>query len=599
MSSLLARGDSDLDQFGYFATLYIVAGKEVLVVPVQNAEVAAMFDQAAELLEIKGENQFRVRAYRRAARVIEDLPQSVKSLLSAGRDLSELPGIGKDLAGKIAEIVETGHFKLLDSLEKKLPGELGEIAALPGLGPKRVKLLHDKLKVSTLSDLRRVVKTGQLHGLKGFGPIIEKKLSAVLQKPVAAKRFKLAVAEAEAEALVNFLRGEGRVVVAGSYRRRRDTVGDLDAVVTAKNSAAVGDKLVAYENVAEVLAHGPTRTTVLLRSGLQVDVRAVPEKCYGAALLYFTGSKAHNIALRAIAVHRGWKLNEYGLFSGRRRIAGATEEEIYKKLGLAFIPPEMREDRGEVALAKEYKLPSLVNRADIRGDLHVHSDWTDGTAPIEDMAKAAQAQGYEYIALTDHSRRIAMAHGLDPARLVRQGHEIDRLNQRLHGLTVLKGIEVDILKDGTLDLPDAALAKLNVVVAAVHSYFDLPREVQTDRVIRAMQNPHVSIIAHPTGRLIGEREPYDIDMERVISAARTLGCHLEINAQPDRLDLNDVHVHAAKRAGVKVAISTDAHSIDSFKYMRFGVDQARRGWLTAGDVINTRPLADLRNMLRR
>jgi DNA polymerase (family X) len=579
--------------------LYIVAGKEIPVVPVQNAEVAAMFDQAAELLEIKGENQFRVRAYRRAARVIEDLPQSVKSLLSAGRDLSELPGIGKDLAGKIAEIVETGHFKLLDSLKKKLPGELGEIAALPGLGPKRVKLLHDKLKVSTLNDLRRVVKTGQLHGFKGFGPIIEKKLSAVLQKPAAAKRFKLAVAEAEAEALVNFLVGEGRVVVAGSYRRRRDTVGDLDAVVTAKNSAAVGDKLVAYENVAEVLAHGPTRTTVLLRSGLQVDVRAVPEKCYGAALLYFTGSKAHNIALRAIAVHRGWKLNEYGLFSGRRRIAGATEEEIYKKLGLAFIPPEMREDRGEVALAKEHKLPSLVNRADIRGDLHVHSDWTDGTASIEDMANAAQAQGYEYIALTDHSRRIAMAHGLDPARLARQGHEIDRLNQRLHGLTVLKGIEVDILKDGTLDLPDAALAKLNVVVAAVHSYFDLPREVQTDRVIRAMKNPHVSIIAHPTGRLIGEREPYDIDMERVISAARMLGCHLEINAQPDRLDLNDVHIHAAKQAGVKLAISTDAHSIDSFKYIRFGVDQARRGWLTAGDVINTRPLADLRNMLRR
>ena len=567
--------------------------------PVQNAEVAAMFDQAAELLEIKGENQFRVRAYRRAARTVEGLPQSIQSLLAAGRDLSELPGIGKDLAGKIAQIVETGHFKLLDSLKKKLPGELGEIATLPSLGPKRVKLLHDKLKVSTVDDLRKILKAGRLHGIRGFGPIIERKLAAALEKPAAEKRFRLSVAEAEAEALVNFLRGSGRVIVAGSYRRRRDTVGDVDVVVTAVDSAAVGDKLVSYENVAEVLAHGPTRTTVVLRSGIQVDIRAVPEESYGAALLYFTGSKAHNIALRAIAIHRGWKLNEYGLFSGRRRLAGATEEEIYEKLGLAFIPPEMREDRGEVALAKTRTLPLLVTRGDIRGDLHVHSDWTDGTASIEAMAKAAQAQGYAYIALTDHSRRVTMAHGLDPARLTRQGREIDRLNERLHGLTILKGIELDILKDGTLDLPDTALAKLDIVVAAIHSYFDLPRQAQTDRMIRAMRNPHVSIIAHPTGRLLGEREPYDIDMERVIAAARDLDCYLEVNAQPERLDLNDMHVHAAKQAGVKLAISTDAHSVNSFPYMRFGVDQARRGWLTADDVINSRPLAALRKMLRR
>ncbi len=568
--------------------------------PVQNAEVAAMFDQAAELLEIEGENQFRVRAYRRAARVIEGLPQSVKSLLAAGGDLSELPGIGKDLAGKIAEIVETGHFKLLDALKKKLPGELGEIAALPGLGPKRVKLLYDKLKVKTLDDLRRAVRMGRLHKVRGFGPTIEKKLSAALEKPTAEKRFKLAVAEAEADALVNFLRGVGgRVVVAGSFRRRRDTVGDLDAVVTAAHGAAVGDKLVAYENVAEVLAHGPTRTTVVLRSGLQVDVRAVPEASYGAALLYFTGSKAHNIALRAIAVRRGWKLNEYGLFSGRRRLAGATEEDIYKRLGLAHIPPELREDRGEVALAAAGQLPALVTAADIRGDLHVHSDWTDGTASIAAMAEAAQACGYAYIALTDHSRRIAMAHGLDPARLSRQGRAVDRLNERLRGLTILKGIEVDILEDGRLDLPDAALAKLDIVIAAIHSHFDLSREAQTQRLIRAINNPHVSIIAHPTGRLIGVREPYDIDMERVIEAVRSAGCTLEINAQPDRLDLNDLHVHAAKERGVKVAISTDAHSENAFACMRYGIDQARRGWLTADDVINTRPLSALRKLLRR
>jgi len=567
--------------------------------PVQNAEIAAMFDQAAELLEIKGENQFRVRAYRRAARTVEGLPQSVRSLLSAGTDLAELPGIGKDLAGKIADIVQTGHFALLDSLKKKLPGELGEIAALPGLGPKRVKLLYDKLKVRTLNDLRRVVKSGRLHKLRGFGLTIETKLAGALEKPRVVKRFKLAVAEAEAEALVGFLRNGGRVVVAGSYRRRRDTVGDLDVLVTAADGTAVGDKLVSYENVADVLAHGPTRTTVVLRSGLQVDVRAVPEQSYGAAMLYFTGSKAHNIALRGLANTHDWKLNEYGLFAGKRRIAGATEVEIYKKLGLAYIPPELREDRGEIAFAKSKNLPILVSVSDIRGDLHVHSDWTDGTASIADMAAGARACGYEYMALTDHSRRVAMTHGLDPARLARQIHEIDRLNEKLHRFTILKGIEVDILKDGRLDLPDSSLAKLDLVVAAVHSHFDLLRDAQTDRIVRAMENKHVSIIAHPTGRLIGEREPYDVDMDRIVLAARDTGCYLEINAEPDRLDLNDIHAHAARSKGVKVAISTDAHSVNAFKYLRFGIDQARRGWLTADDVINTRSLAELRKLLKR
>jgi DNA polymerase (family 10) len=389
------------------------------------------------------------------------------------------------------------------------------------------------------------------------------------------------------------------VVVAGSYRRRRDTVGDLDVLVTAANGAAVGDKLISYENVAEVLAHGPTRTTIVLRSGLQVDVRAVPEQSYGAALLYFTGSKAHNIALRGLANERKWKLNEYGLFAGKRRIAGATEEDVYKRLGLAFIPPEMREDRGEIALAKANRLPRLVTASDIRGDLHVHSDWTDGTASIAEMAAGAHACGYEYMALTDHSRRISMAHGLDPARLSRQIREIDRLNEKLRGFTILKGIEVDILKDGRLDLPDSSLAKLDWVVAAVHSHFDLPRDAQTDRIVRAMENRHVSVLAHPTGRLIGEREPYDVDMDRVIAAARDTGCCLEINAEPDRLDLNDNHARAAKSKGVKVAISTDAHSVNAFQYLRFGIDQARRGWLTADDVINTRSLADLRNLLKR
>jgi len=567
--------------------------------PVQNAEIATMFDQAADLLEIKGDNPFRVRAYRRAARTIEGLPQSVGSMLAKEADLSELPGIGKDLAGKIAGIVESGHFDLLDQLKKKLPGDLGAMAGLPGLGPKRIKLLYDKAKVRTLDDLRRAIKVGKLHGLHGFGPVIEKKLAAALEKPLAEKRFKLAVAEAEAESLVAFLRDKGQVVVAGSYRRRRDTVGDLDILVTSKQGPAVGDKLVRYDNVADVLAHGPTRTTVLLRSGIQVDLRAVPEESYGAALLYFTGSKAHNIALRGIANARKWKLNEYGLFSGKRRIAGASEEEVYRKLGLAYIPPEMREDRGEIALALNGELPRLISAGDMRGDLHVHSDWTDGTASIANMAAAAQACGYAYMALTDHSRRQTMSHGLDPVKVARQLREIDKINGTLKGFTILKGIEVDILKDGELDLPDATLAQLDVVIASVHSFFDLPREAQTQRMIRAMRNPHVSIVGHPSGRLIGEREPYDIDMDAITSTARDLDCYLEINAEPDRLDLNDIHAHMAKSKGVKIAISTDAHSVNAFQYMRFGVDQARRAWLTADDVINTRQFADLRKLLKR
>jgi DNA polymerase (family X) len=570
--------------------------------PVQNAEIAGMFDRAAELLEIKGDNPFRIRAYHRAARVIEGLPKSVASLLKTGTDLSELPGIGKDLAGKIVAITTTGKFDLLESLKHELPGELGEIAALPGLGPKRVKLLYERLGVRSIEDLRRAVKTGRLCELRGFGAKIEEKLRAALAKPPSEKRFKLAVAEPEAGALVDFLReglDDGQVVVAGSYRRRRDTVGDLDILVTSRRGTAVGDRLAKYENVASVLAHGPSRTTVVLRSGLQVDVRVVPEQSYGAALLYFTGSKAHNIALRGLANERGWKLNEYGLFDGKRRIAGATEHTVYQKLDLAFVPPELREDRGEVALARKKRLPELVSFSDIRGDLHVHSNWSDGTLPIADMAAAAKARGYRYMAITDHSRRVTVAHGLDAARLSRQLDQIDRLNDKLDGFVILKGIEVDILADGRLDLSDKTLSRLDLVVASIHYKFDLSRTAQTERIIRAMDNRHMSILAHPTGRLIGEREPYEIDMERILAAARERGCHLEINAEPERLDLTDVHAQAAKSLGVKVAVSTDAHSIAALDYMRFGIDQARRGWLEAVDVINTRPLPVLRKILKR
>jgi DNA polymerase (family 10) len=570
--------------------------------PVQNAEIAEMFDQTAELLEIKGDNPFRSRAYRNAARVIERLPRNIGSLLKAGEDLSELPGIGKDLAGKIAAIIATRHFEVLDKLKRELPGDLGEIAALPGLGPKRVKLLYDKLRIRSLEDLRRAVKSGRLRELRGFGVKSEQKLSAALGKPRTERRFKLSEAEAEADALLSHLRPsarEGKVIVAGSYRRRRDTVGDLDVLMVAADGGAAGNKLTKYENVTDVLAHGPTRTTVVLRSGLQVDLRVVPKASYGAALMYFTGSKSHNIALRGLANDRDWKLNEYGLFAGRRRLAGASEEDIYRKLGLEAIPPEMREDRGEIDLARTGHLPKLITLADIRGDLHVHSNWSDGTAEIAEMAAAAKARGYAYMALTDHSRHVTIAHGLDAERLGHQIDEIGRLNEKLDGFTVLKGAEVDILADGSLDLPDRVLSRLDLVVAAVHYKFDLARKAQTERIISAMDNRHVSIIAHPTGRLLGERDAYDVDMEAVIAAAGERGCHLELNADPDRLDLNDIQVHAAKAAGVKIAISTDAHSTGGLSNMRFGIDQARRGWLEADDVINTLPLVRLKKLLKR
>ncbi len=570
--------------------------------PVHNAEIATMFDQAAELLEIKGDNPFRIRAYRRAARVVEGLPKSVATLVKGGEDLSELPGIGKDLAGKIAEIAATGKFKLLESLKRELPGQLGEIAALPGLGPKRVKLLYDELHVSSLEDLRRVLRQGRLGEIKGFGPVIEQKLRGALQKPTGEKRFKLPIAEAEADALLKYLQQGlkgGEVVVAGSFRRRRETVGDLDILVAARHASGIADRLAKYENIAEVLAHGSTRTAVVLRSGIQVDLRVVPMRSFGAALLYFTGSKAHNIALRSIANNRSWKLNEYGLFSGKRRIAGATEQEVYGKLGLPYIAPELREDRGEIALAQNKMLPKLVELSDIRGDLHVHSNWTDGTVSIEEMVRAAKAKGYAYVAITDHSRHVTVAHGMDAVRLAKQLDEIERINEKVPGIVVLKGIELDILADGKLDLPDKILSRLDLVVAAVHYKFDLSREAQTDRIIRAMDNRRVSIIAHPTGRLIGERDAYAVDVERLINAARDRGCALELNAQPERLDLSDTHVQAAKAGGVRIAISTDAHAPAALDFMRFGVDQARRGWLEADDIINTRPLDQLKKLLRR
>lgn len=565
-----------------------------------NAEIAAAFDEIADILDVEGGNQFRIRAYRNAARVVNGLPEEASAMLARGADLSELPGIGKDLAQKIADLAEAGTTPLLQQLRREMPPNLMELLRMPGLGPKRVKQLHDELEIESRQQLHRAIKDGRLRTVRGFGDKLEKQLlQALEEKPTAGTRTKLAIAAQYAEPLVAYVRGipgVQKVTMAGSYRRGQETVGDLDIIAAADKPEPVVDAFSSYPEVSRVLASGSTRGTVVLRSGLQVDIRVVSPESYGAALVYFTGSKAHNIAIRRIAQDRGLKINEYGVFRGKRRLSGETEESVYRTIGLPFIEPELRENRGEIEAAASKHLPSLVRAEDIRGDLHIHTTATDGHEPIAEMARAAQELGYEYIAITEHSRHLAMAHGLDPARLRRQIDEIDRLN-RSSGITILKGIEVDILEDGRLDLPDSILAKLDVVIGAIHSSFHLSRARQTERILRGLDSPYMTILAHPSGRLIGEREPYDVDMPRILRRLKEQNRFIELNAHPDRLDLTDSQCRLAKEAGVLVCINTDAHSTAGYRHMRFGVGQARRGWLGRADVLNTRPLAELRGLL--
>ncbi len=571
--------------------------------PVVNAEVAAQLDRLADLLDIQGANPFRVRAYRRAARLVQDLPRNVTEMVAAGEDLDALPGIGADLAGKITTLARGEALPMLRGLERELPAGVVALLALPGLGPKRVHALHAALGIDSLDALASAAKAGKLRKVPGFGPGIEANILRALAAGAGEPaRTRLAVAEQLAAPLLAWLRASpdvDRAEIAGSFRRRRETVGDLDIVVATDAAAEVMDRFSRYEDVARVLARGPTRATVVLRGGMQVDLRAVTTASYGAALLYFTGSKSHNIALRQIAVDHECRLNEYGLFKGARRLGGRTETEVYRHLGLPLIPPELREGEGEIEAARTGRLPDLVVLADLHGDLHVHTDASDGRASLADMTAAAQALGHEYIAITDHSRRVSMAHGLDAARLGRQIDAIARLNAGLHGFTVLAASEVDILADGSLDLPDSILRRLDLVVAAIHSQFELPAARQTERVLRAMDNRYVTILAHPTGRLINQRPSYALDMERVMRGALERGCFLEVNAQPERLDLTASHCRLAKELGLKLAISTDAHATAELGFLRFGVDQARRGWLEAGDVLNARPLEALRALLRR
>lgn len=575
--------------------------------PIHNSDIARIFNQVADLLEIKEANPFRVRAYRNAARTVGDQPQSIAAMLEEGMDLSELPDIGKDLAGKIAEIVETGSLQMLEDLKEKVPSELGELLQIPGLGPKRVAALHRELGIETLDELAEAAQKEQIRELEGFGEKTEKKiLQGVKRRVNADMRTPLAEAEQVATPLQAYLEatdGVRQVVVAGSYRRRKETVGDLDILVTCKDGSPVMDRFTDFEDVEEVLAKGETKSSVRLRCGLQVDLRVVPEVSYGAALYYFTGSKDHNIAVRRIAVKKGLKVNEYGVFrtegDDEERIAGAGEEEVFAAVDLPYIEPERRENRGEIEAARKGDLPELVTLDDIRGDLHAHTEATDGRSSLREMVEAARDLGYSYLAVTEHSQAVSVARGLDRKRLEQQIDEIDKLTDTYSGFRIFKGIEVDILEDGSLDLPDEVLKKLDFTVCAIHSRFNLPAEKQTERIIRAMDNPCFNILAHPTGRLINKRQAYPVDMEKIIEAALERGCYLELNAQPDRLDLSDHHCRLARDMGLKVAISTDAHHTEGLRNMKYGIYQARRGWLSRDDVINTRKVADLVKLLKR
>jgi DNA polymerase (family 10) len=491
------------------------------------------------------------------------------------------------------EIAQSGSCKLLEELRRRFPSGITELLALPGLGPKRVRALHAK-RIGSLAELEHAARAGKLRGIAGFGEKTESRLLEAAAAHVSkARRFKLAEAAQYAEPYAKYLGG----VVAGSYRRMKETVGDLDFLVCSDKPQQAIERFVRYGEVKEVTARGATRAATVLASGLPCDLRVVPRECCGAALHYFTGSKAHNIAVRKLGLERGLKINEYGVWRGNKRIAGDTEESVYAAVGLPYIAPELREDAGELEAARRGALPRLVEPADLRGDLHAHTRTTDGRNTLREMALAAKARGLEYLAITDHSRRVTMAHGLDPQRLARQIADIERLNAELSGIRVLKGIELDILEDGSLDLPDSILSRLDLAVCAVHSKFNLPRARQTERILAAMDNPYFTILAHPTGRLIGERAAYELDMLALVRKARRRGIALELNAHPDRLDLNDVHCRMAKDEGALVAISSDAHSADGLAVLRYGVGQARRGWLERNDVLNARPLAELRRLI--
>ncbi|MDP8229830.1 MAG: DNA polymerase/3'-5' exonuclease PolX [Candidatus Gorgyraea atricola] len=566
----------------------------------KNQEIAEVFRQIAQILEVRGENVFRVRAYERAARNIESMPEDIEVFVKEER-LTAIPGIGKDLEEKIKEIVSSGRLEYLEDLKKNTPKGLIQMLSIPGVGPKTAKLLYDKLQIQDMVMLERMAHMGKIKDVPGIKQkTVENILRGIELIKKGRDRMDLKTAM---DASQNFieqlkkLKEVKRIDPAGSLRRMKDTVRDIDILVSSKSPGKVMDSFTRLPDVRDVLAKGPTKSSIVTKDGIQVDVRVIKNASYGAALMYFTGSKEHNIKLRQLAIKKGLKLNEYGLFRKEKAIAGKTEIEICKKLGISYISPELREDRGEVEASIEGDLPKLVELKDVKGDLHAHSKWSDGGSSIEEVVLKARELGYEYIAITDHSQGLKIAQGLNRDELKSKKKEIDSLNKKYKDIKVLYGTEVDIDSDGNLDYPDDILKDMDIVIAAIHSGFKQSKEKITERIIKACQNRYVNILAHPTGRLWGAREPYEIELEEILKVCRDTNTAIEINSYPQRLDLNDTGCRMAKEKGVKIAINTDAHIAAELDNINLGISVARRGWLEKKDVINTLSFEKLRDRL--
>lgn len=564
----------------------------------ENAQIAAALDEIADLLEIREANQFRIRAYRDAARTVRDLSERLADRVANDSDLSRLPNIGKSTADKIRELVQTGTCKRLEELRTESAGELTELLEVPGLGPKKVKALHAELGVENLNELKQAAENEQVREVEGMGPKTERAiLEGIEHLQEHAGRIRLKEAAEYVELLgrhLDNIDGIDNWQIAGSFRRQKETVGDLDVVVQAADRGQVADRIADHESVADVIGKGHDKVRVRLANGLNVDFLFFEQPEFGSAMLYFTGSKAHNIKLRKWAREKDRKLNEHGLFKGKKRLAGETEQSVYRKFGLPWIPPELREDRGEIEAACKDQLPTLLELDDIRGDLHAHTNESDGSQTIDEMAQAAIDRGYDYLALTDHSKAVHVANGLDEDRLRKHADRIRAAGSELSNFTLLAGVEVDIMKRGDLDLDDKILADLDWVNASIHSHFRLSQKDMTERVLAAIRSGVVHCIGHPLGRQIGTREPIQLDLDRIFEACVEHNVCLEINSYPDRLDLPDIHCQRAREAGVKFVISTDAHKIDDLAFICFGVSVARRGWLEKKDVLNTSTIRTLR-----
>lgn len=573
-----------------------------------NKAIADILYEMASLYEMLGV-QFKPAAYEKAALNIESHAREIADIYRDGgvKALDDIPGVGSGIAKHIQDLLETGHFREYEELKKKMPVKVNDLTAVEGIGPKTVQKLWKELGIRNLDDLEKAAKKGKLRELAGFGKKSEERILKGIEFLQSASGrsilgFVLPDLESLERTIAKFPEVD-RVTIAGSVRRYKETIGDVDILVTSEQPEKIMQRFIRLPDVSHVYGHGETKTNVRLTSGLDADLRVVPAESWGAALCYFTGSKAHNIALRNIAIKKGWKLNEYGIYKDKKQLAGKTEQDLYKKLGLDYVEPELREDRGEITAAQQHRLPTLIGYDDLRGDLQTQTNWTDGKHSIEAMALAAEQAGLEYIVITDHTRSLAVANGLDEKGLRRQMKAIDRVNSTLskkgHKITVLKGAEVNILKDGSLDIEDDVLAELDVVGAAIHSHFDLARKQQTDRILAAMENPHVDIIFHLTTRLINRRRPIDLDLEKIIKAAKKTRTVMEIDAYPDRLDINDEIIRDCIDSGVKLAIDSDAHATAHFSYLKFGIAQARRGWAKKEDVINCWPLTKMMDYLKK